>query len=864
MSIPKSQLAIPEFALVLLIGPSGSGKSTFARKHFLATEVVSSDVCRGLVSDDENSQEATKDAFALLQTIVEIRLKRRRLAVVDATNVHVEDRKRLVGIARHCHALPTAIVIDPGEDVCHARNAGRPDRNFGPHVVRNQRAALRRSLRGLKREGFGTIHILDSEAALDTASITRLKLWTDKREERGPFDIIGDVHGCAEELEALLRQLGYAIEMTEQPDTGFRYRVTPPAGRKAVFVGDLVDRGPSVGDTLRLAMDMVESGVALCVLGNHEAKVEKWLRSRDVQIKHGLDKTIADLDAGGEPFKRRVKTFIGRLVSHYMLDGGSLAIAHAGIKAEMQNRASGEIRSFCLYGETTGETDEFGLPVRHNWASEYRGDTRVVYGHTPVVETEWLNNTLCIDTGCVFGGKLTALRYPEMEIVAEPARAVHSEPVRPLAPQRSALTTQQEHDDTLDFADVNGKRILTTRYSHSITVREENAAAALEVMVRFAVDPRWLIYLPPTMSPSETSERDGYLEHPAEAIDFYKRSGMKVAICEEKHMGSRAVLVVAQDPEVARRRFGVTSGEQGMIYTRTGRQFFAGRVQTQAAVARAATALEVSGLFRDLDTDWVCLDAEIMPWSAKAQSLIEQQYGPVGAAARTGLALAQAAAKQAVARGVDVGALPGVLGARAERVERFSAAVRQYCWPVTGLDGVKIAPFHILAAEGRVFSSEPHTWHMVTLARLAEHDVLFQVTRTREVDLDDASSIADAVGWWAAMTEAYGEGMVVKPPTVLARTVATEKGPGRIVQPAIKCRGRDYLRIIYGPDYDAPEHLARLRKRGLGAKRSLAIREFTLGLEALDRFVAREPLRRVHECVFAVLALESEPVDPRL
>jgi hypothetical protein len=398
----------------------------------------------------------------------------------------------------------------------------------------------------------------------------------------------------------------------------------------------------------------------------------------------------------------------------------------------------------------------------------------------------------------------------------------------------------------------------------SITVREENAAAALEVMVRFAVDPRWLIYLPPTMSPSETSERDGYLEHPAEAIDFYKRSGMKVAICEEKHMGSRAVLVVAQDPEVARRRFGVTSGEQGMIYTRTGRQFFAGRVQTQAAVARAATALEVSGLFRDLDTDWVCLDAEIMPWSAKAQSLIEQQYGPVGAAARTGLALAQAAAKQAVARGVDVGALPGVLGARAERVERFSAAVRQYCWPVTGLDGVKIAPFHILAAEGRVFSSEPHTWHMVTLARLAEHDVLFQVTRTREVDLDDASSIADAVGWWAAMTEAYGEGMVVKPPTVLARTVATEKGPGRIVQPAIKCRGRDYLRIIYGPDYDAPEHLARLRKRGLGAKRSLAIREFTLGLEALDRFVAREPLRRVHECVFAVLALESEPVDPRL
>ena len=863
-------LPIPEFALVLMVGASGSGKSTFARRHFLPTEVVSSDSCRGFVSDDENSMDATEDAFALLQAMVEIRLKRRKLTVVDATNVQVPDRKRLIDIARRHHALSAAIVIDPGEAVCHARNSARPDRSFGPHVVRNQRSALRRGLRDMKREGFGHIHVLDSEAAVDAATITRQKLWTDKGDERGPFDIIGDVHGCADELEALLCRLGYAVQTSDEPDIGRRYHVTPPAGRKAIFVGDLVDRGPRVGDTLRLAMDMVESGVAMCVMGNHEAKVEKWLRSRDVQIKHGLDKTIADLDAGGDAFKRRVKQFIGRLVSHYMLDGGRLVVAHAGIKAEMQNRASGAIRAFCLYGETTGETDEYGLPVRHNWAAEYRGDTRIIYGHTPVVETEWLNNTLCIDTGCVFGGKLTALRYPEMEIVAEPARAVHCEPVRPLAPQRplapdrTRLSAQQEHDDTLDFADVSGKRILTTRYSHSITVREENSAAALEVMVRFAVDPRWLIYLPPTMSPSETSERDGYLEHPAEALDFYKRAGVKSVVCEEKHMGSRAILVIARDADVARRRFGVANGEQGMIYTRTGRQFFSSRADTQAAVARTATALQASEIFRDLDTDWVCLDAEIMPWSAKAQSLIEKQYGPVGAAARTGLALAQAAADQAAARGVDVGALPAVLGARAARIERFSAAVRQYCWPVTGLEGVKIAPFHILAAEGRVFGAEPHTWHMASVARLADHDALFQATRTREVDLDDERSVAGAIDWWVAMTEAGGEGMVIKPPTFLAMSAATDKGPGRVLQPAIKCRGRDYLRIIYGPDYDAPEHLVRLRKRGLGAKRSLAIREFALGLEALDRFVAREPLRRVHECVFAVLALESEPVDPRL
>jgi protein phosphatase len=870
-------ISVPEFSLVLLIGASGSGKSTFARKHFLATEIVSSDFCRGLVSDDENSLDATADAFELVHKMIELRLKRRKLAVVDATNVRAEDRQGLIALAKHWHAIPTAIVIDPGEAVCHARNALRPHRQFSPHVVRNQTRALRKSVRFLKKEGLGQGFHLQSEAEVTAATITRTKLWTDKREETGPFDIIGDVHGCADELEELLVKLGYAITTSEDPELGRRYLVVPPAGRKVVFVGDLVDRGPRVGDTLRLAMDMIEAGLALCVLGNHEAKVEKWLRSGDVQIKHGLDKTIADLEAGGsasgpaperqrDAFKRRVKTFIGKLVSHYLLDGGKLAVAHAGIKAEMHGRASSAIRAFCLYGETTGETDEFGLPVRHNWAADYRGGTRVIYGHTPVVEPEWLNNTLCLDTGCVFGGKLTALRYPEMELISVPARAVHSEPVRPLAMLSASggvpehvRSSQQENNDSLDLADVTGKRILTTRYGHSITVREENAAAALEVMVRFAIDPRWLIYLPPTMSPSETSQAEGFLEHPAEALEFYRKAGVTTVLAQEKHMGSRAVMVIARDADVARRRFGVTTGEQGHIYTRSGRAFFGDRAQTQAVIALTAAAAEAAGLFDELVTDWLCLDAEIMPWSAKAQALIEQQYGPVGAAARAGLESAQAAAARTTARGIDVGDLAANLTIRRERADRFGAAVRQYCWPIQGLDGVKIAPFHLLASEGRVHSGANHMWHMSTLAKLADHDPLFQVTRTRLVDLQEDASIEGAIDWWLEMTGAGGEGMVVKPATFLARS---EKG--RLVQPAIKCRGRDYLRIIYGPDYDLPENLVRLRKRGLGAKRSLAMREFSLGLEALERFVAAEPLRRVHECVFAVLALESEPVDARL
>ncbi|CAN5922305.1 hypothetical protein BH23ACT10_BH23ACT10_11310 [soil metagenome] len=215
-----------------------------------------------------------------------------------------------------------------------------------------------------------------------------------------------------------------------------------------------------------------------------------------------------------------------------MLDGGALVVAHAGLPEAYHGRASGRVRSFALYGETTGETDEFGLPVRFDWASEYRGDATVVYGHLAVPTAEWVNRTLCIDTGCVFGGELTALRYPENELVSVPATAVHYAPVRPL------LTEPTRTDDLLDIDDVVGKRVVDTALAGRVTISEEHAAAALKVMARFAADPHWLIYLPPTMSPSETSSIDGLLEHPAEAFDHYARRGVDRVMCEAKHMGS--------------------------------------------------------------------------------------------------------------------------------------------------------------------------------------------------------------------------------------------------------------------------------------------------------------------------------------
>lgn len=856
------KITIPEFCLVALIGASGSGKSTFAKTHFLPSEIVSSDACRRIVSDDENDLDATDDALRLVHFIAETRLKRRRLVVIDATNVRREDRARLAQIAKSQHALAVAIVINPGEEICHDRNRQRPDRQFGPHVVRNHTRALKRDIKRIDKEGFRYVYELRSVEDVDAAEIERTRLWTDRRDEHGPFDIIGDVHGCRDELLGLLGELGYGVHLD---GGGPERRVVSmtPRGRRALFVGDLVDRGPATPDVLRVVMHMVREGQALCVPGNHDVKLLRYLNGRNVRLTHGLDLTVQQLDQEPPEFKREVREFINSLVSHAWLEGGRLAVAHAGIKEHMLGRASGAVREFCLYGETSGETDEFGLPVRYNWAAEYRGSTTIVYGHTPVPEADWLNNTLCVDTGCVFGGKLTALRWPEKEIVSVPARDTYAQPIRPLGhpPTRpgAELSAQAMHDELLDLDDVMGKRIVSTASGRTIQVPEANAAAALEVMSRFAINPKWLIHLPPTMSPCETSGREGFLEHPEEAFVYFEKEGVERVVIEEKHMGSRALALVCRDADAAKRRFGVASGESGALYTRTGRAFFSDVATSEAMLERLREAMEASDFFDRFETDWALIDAELMPWSAKAQMLIRDQYAATGAAAAAGLAEAVGLLQKAANVGLETADLLAKFMGRKERADRYVEAYRRYCWPVKSLDDYKIAPFHLLASEGRVHMDRDHVWHMQELGLIAaETGPSVLPTTYRIVDLASESERVEAIDWWLEQTSAGGEGMVVKPFDFMVR------GRRGLVQPAIKVRGREYLRIIYGPEYDLEGNLARLRRRGLGLKRSLAIREFVLGQEALSRFVAREPLRRVHECVFAILSLECEPVDPRL
>jgi protein phosphatase len=842
---------IPALSLVVLVGASGSGKSTFATRQFQPTEILSSDFCRALVGDDENDQTVTAEAFVVLHFIAGRRLGLGRLTVVDATNVQPDARKPLVQLARDHHVLPVAIVLDVPEKVCIERNRGRPDRSFGAHVIGRQQSQLRRSIGRLEREGFRRVIVLRGQDEIDAVEFVRERSWTDRSDLHGPFDIVGDVHGCHDELVDLLGALGYVMR-----DDGVYGH---PQGRTAVFLGDVVDRGPATPAVLATVMAMVGAGSAICVPGNHENKLVRALKGRDVQRTHGLAETLARLEEGSAEFRHEVLGFLDGLVSHFVLDDGALVVAHAGMRQEMQGRASAAVRAFALYGETTGETDEFGLPVRYPWARDYRGKATVVYGHTPVQEPEWLNNTICIDTGCVFGGRLTALRYPERELVSVPARAMYYEPLKPIASDAEVRGADDGRpDDSLDIDDVLGRRGVETRLHGRLSVPEENAAAALEVMSRFAIDPRWLIYLPPTMAPTATSERTDLLEHPAEAFASYRREGVETVLCEEKHMGSRAVVVVCRDEAVAVRRFRVDSSG-GAVFTRTGRQFFGDRGLREAFLDLLRRAISRAGFWEELSTDWLALDCEIVPWSLKAEELLRSQYASVGAAATSALRAAIVELESAAGRGIEI---TGPLERQRERLtmaERFVEAYRPYCWPVSSLADIRVAPFQVLAGEGETYFDRPHAWHMATAERLVAADRdLIRTTGNVTVDLADEASCGRAEAWWEDLTGSGGEGMVVKPPVPITR------GRRGIVQPGIKVRGREYLRVIYGPEYDSPRNIDRLRDRKLNRKRSLAVREFALGVEALERFARGEPLHRVHECVFGVLALESEPVDPRL
>ncbi|MCZ7861156.1 polynucleotide kinase-phosphatase [Agrobacterium salinitolerans] len=845
-----TEITLNELGLVLLVGSTGSGKTSLASRLFDPTESVSLDACRALVSGDAEDQSATRDASDVAERIVEARLRRRLLTVVDATNVRHEDRQRWIAAAERTHSLVTAIVLDPGMSFCHKHARKREGTRYNPRAVEQHHTLLSRDKRKLgKAFGIRNSFWLSSSEEIDSATVVRRRSFNDLRDISGPFDIIGDIHGMTDELEALLTKLGWSFSWSGEGEDR-AVALSHPEGRKLVFVGDAVDRGPRSLDALRVMRSAIESGVGYAVASNHDARISRWLRGQAVSEGGGIETTQAEFDGLSGAFRVSMGEFIDALPAHYVFDGGNLVVAHAGIEEEMILGASKAMREFAVYGPKT-PPDAEGRSARVDWAKGYRGKATVVYGHVACEEAAWFNNTICIDTAAVYGRELTALRWPEKELVSVPASRAYAEIDKP-------LFTRKDNRDflALSHVDVTGKKHIETSLARRVTVEASQMAAAMETLSRFTIDPRLLVYLPPTMSPVESSTRPGFLEHPDQAFEYYRNAGLGDVVVQTKHMGSRAHILVCRDVAAAHARFHTEDGHLGHIWTRNGNPFFkdAERASVLERISAAATPL-----FDELATDWLLLDAEIMPWNTKAATLIRDQYAPTGKAALIGAGLVNDALRRLGDRGIEIPAgTVARFAMREQNAARFDKVWRGYSWETPTIDEVRIAPFHVLASEGRVHSNERHSTHMKWIDMLVGRDSIFTATDFTEVSLHSPAALVAVVDKWMADTSRGAEGIVVKP------SVFSVMGERGLVQPALKVRGVDYLRIIYGVDYDMPENLERLRERATKSKRARAVREHALGVEALDRLVAREPLRRVHECVAGILGLESDPSDPRL
>ncbi|NHC42066.1 polynucleotide kinase-phosphatase [Bacillus sp. MM2020_1] len=863
-----TKITLPHAGIILLVGPSNSGKTTLLNQliqeqQIFSTEVVSSNQFRALVSDVEfidwnrrpkneadslfyEYQQISKEAFEAMDYIIAKRCRLNKLTFIDATHLRDYEREKYLQMAKRYHVPAIAIVLNLAETELLRRDLAR-DFPRGKNRIKLQYQHFKKMLRSIKKEGFRRCYIFGEEE-LQVLNVSRLENPLLIDVDNG-FDIIGDIHGCFEEFSELLSELGY-----HENEEGYFIH---PEGRKILSLGDVMSRGPRSIETLQFFQKHVTAGLAYMIDSNHGWKIARWLDGKNVKLAHGDENVKAEFDEYESKFgkdeterlKEQIRDLLLEAKSHYVIrkNGVNVAVAvHAGIKDHYIGKQSPRISDFCRYGDTDG-IDDRGKPIRKDWSIAHQSSELILWGHDPRTQPILVNNTLNIDQGVVFGGSLTAYRFPERYLVSVKAKADYANvPDNPLKELESKRLAPPNISKFLD-----GYSVLTEQYGE-IALYADSTKSALDDLSHYTLPLEEIVYLPPTMSPTpKPSSLPGYLEHPSDAFDYYQANGVDTMIVEKKHMGSRGILFLFKNKQVAKEYIGRET--LGSIYTRTGRAFFKKELEEQILQVLNE---DLSSYFEKYNTNFVLMDAEILPWNLKAKELIMNQYAHVGEMALFDRSKLREQLMKAAANGKDVGSWLEETDEKIHNALVFNEVYQKYCWETEGLAGIQIAPFHTIAHSNETFFSQPHTWHMEKNKEFSNMSNLFVETEYRVVN--DEESMKAAIEWWEEMTEDGHEGFVVKPESYVARH------KGKILQPAIKVRGRKYLHIIYGIDYLQPENLARLKQRNAGKKQRNALKEFALGVEAVNRFVRRESLERYHECVLGVLALESDPIDPRL
>lgn len=862
-------IILPYAGIVLLVGPSNSGKSTLLKQliekgQILPSEIVSSDEFRVLVSDvefidwkqrpndeaeslNDQYQRISAEAFSLMDALIETRCRLNKLTFVDATHLYPEDRKRYISIAKNNHVPIVSVVLDVDQNVILERDKSRKNPR-GNRRIKQQFQVFKREKRFIKKEGYLAAYFIS-----DTSNVEFIRRNNNPIEldVGNGIDIIGDIHGCYDEMIHILEKLGY--------EKNAEHYYVHPKGRRFLSLGDIMSRGPKSLQTMEFFLRHVNEGLAYMIDSNHGWKIARWLDGRKVTLSHGDECVEEEIRQFEEKFgkenveqlKQKLKKFLHKAPSHYVLTKNgipTLVCTHAGIKDEFIGKQSYDISDFCRYGDNEG-LDETGRPIRKDWTIHHKTSTLIVWGHDPKPKPLIINNTINIDQGAVFGGELTAFRYPEKEFVSIQAEKDYSN-----GKNNPLIELKKKRLDSPNIAKyINGYSVLTDVIGE-IQIPKEYAIPSIDMVSHFTVPIEELVYIPPTMSPAPApSSLENYLEHPREVIDYYRSMGIERMVAEKKHMGSRGILFLFKDKEAGLKYVGRET--LGTIYTRTGRRFFNEETEFKI-ISRIHKGLTASNYFTKYGTEFILLDAEIMPWNLKAKELISSQYAHVSENAILDRSLLKNKIESAMGKNEDLKIWFKEYEDKLDNARVFRDVFQKYCWEINDIDQIQIAPFHLLAHSRETFFDKPHTWHMEMNKEFSKMENLF--VETEYMIIDNAASEEEAIKWWDAITSDGHEGIVIKPEAF----ISTSKG--KLVQPAVKVRGRKYLNIIYGMDYLQPENLKRLKKRNVGKKQKLALKEFALGVEGIQRFVNGESIERVHECVLGTLAMESNPVDPRL